>query len=62
VIYYDGYHAAIKTSEDLHTGTCSWGNGKWLVFSSKCGSADVIEHVHDQLDDSDYGSRIRYYK
>ncbi len=56
-MYYDGYHAA-KRKE------CSCGAGKWIMFESKCGNAERIEHDYDQLDGSSvgYGSRSRYYK
>jgi len=55
VMYYDGYHAARKKG-------CWCGAGKWIMYESKCGSAERIEHVCDQLDGSSYGARIRYYK
>jgi len=54
-MYYSGYHAARKKP-------CSCGAGKWYMFSSKCGSAERIEHVWDQLNSESYGSPIRYYK
>jgi hypothetical protein len=61
VMYYDGYHAAKKVSG------CSCGAGKWIMYRSKCGPAEVIEHTYNQLDGSHptlagYGSRSRYYK
>ncbi len=55
VQYYSGYHAAKKRG-------CSCGAGKWIMFESKCGPYEIIEHVHDQLDRGDYGSAIRFYK
>jgi hypothetical protein len=55
VMYYDGYHAAKKKG-------CSCGAGKWIMYESKCGNAECIEHVYDQLDGSSYGTRTRYYK
>lgn len=38
------------------------GAGKWIIYESKCGDWERIEHIHDQLDGLIYGSRIRYYK
>jgi hypothetical protein len=56
VMYYSAYHGA-KRSE------CACGAGKWVMYTSKCGSADRIEHVYDLLDGSPgYGTRSRYYK
>lgn len=54
VMYYDWYHAATKMG-------CSCGNGKWIMYESKVGVGERIEHVHDQLDNT-YGGRVRYYK
>ncbi|MBN1359297.1 MAG: hypothetical protein JW993_01840 [Sedimentisphaerales bacterium] len=57
VMYYDGYHGAKKK-------TCGCGLGQWIVYESKCGNAERIEHCYDQLDNSaaGYGVRSRYYK
>lgn len=55
VMYYDGYHAVKRRQ-------CECGAGQWIMYESKCGRWFVIEHVYDQLDGSDYGSRTRYYK
>jgi hypothetical protein len=55
VMYYSGYHAARRKG-------CSDGAGKWIMYESKCGDAERIEHLYDQLDGSTYGSRVRYYK
>ncbi|MCX8109439.1 MAG: HYR domain-containing protein, partial [Verrucomicrobiae bacterium] len=50
-----GYHAARKKG-------CSDGSGKWIMFESKCGAGERIEHVWDQLNGSAYGSPARFYK
>jgi hypothetical protein len=50
-----GYHAARKMS-------CSCGAGKWIMYKSKCGDWEVIEHVWDQLNGSTYGNTDRFYK
>ncbi len=54
IMYYTGYHGAKRRS-------CACGNGQWLMYESKCGEFDIIEHVHDQLD-SGYSGRSIYYK
>jgi len=55
VMYYSGFHAAKKRG-------CACGAGKWIMYESKCGGAEAIEHVHDQLNGTTYGSPVRYYK
>jgi hypothetical protein len=57
VMYYDGYHGARKMN-------CACGSGKWIMYESKCGEGEQLEHRHDQLDNSTigYGARTRYYK
>ena len=59
VMYYNGYHAARKKG-------CNCGLGKWIMYESKCGRWERIEHVYNQLDnssvDANYGTRSRYYK
>ncbi|MGI6494605.1 MAG: DUF7689 domain-containing protein [Kiritimatiellia bacterium] len=50
-----GYHGAKKKG-------CTCGAGKWIMFESKCGSWEKIEHVWDQLNGSSYGSAGRFYK
>jgi hypothetical protein len=54
-MYYSGYHAARRRR-------CTCGLGKWIMYQSKCGEEEAIEHVWDQLNGSDYGQPIRYYK
>jgi len=55
VMYYSGYHGARKAG-------CGCGSGKWIMYGSKCGQWERIEHVWDQLNGSTYGNPIRYYK
>jgi hypothetical protein len=55
VLYYSNFHGAKKKD-------CSCGAGKWIMFESKCGEAEKIEHVRHQLNGSTYGMPIRYYK
>ena len=57
VMYYDGFHAAKKRE-------CNCGAGQWIMYESKCGTGEAIEHRHDGLDGSTigYGVRERYYK
>jgi len=55
VIYYSGFHAAKKKS-------CACGAGKWVMFESKCGDLDLIEHVRDQINGGLYGNAVRFYK
>jgi len=54
-MYYSGYHAAKRR----HCG-CGWG--KWIMYESKCGTAERIEHVWNQLNDSAYGVPTRFYR
>jgi len=55
VMYFSGYHGAKRKS-------CSCGAGQWIMYESKCGKWERIEHVYDQLNASSYGSPVRYYK
>jgi hypothetical protein len=55
VMYYSGFHGARKKD-------CTCGAGKWRMFESKCGNAERIEHVHNQLNGSTYGEPVRYYR
>jgi len=48
-------HAARKRN-------CSCGAGKWIMFESKCGSWERVEHKYGQLNGSSYGTPFRYYK
>jgi hypothetical protein len=50
-----GYHAARKKS-------CSCGAGKWIMYESKCGATNRLEHVWNQLNGSVYGSPGRFYE
>ena len=50
-----GYHGAKKTS-------CSCGGGQWIMFESKCGPWERIEHVWDQVNGSTYSTPTRFYK
>ena len=52
-----GVHAAKKKEDG-----CNCGQGKWLMFESKCGNSEKIEHVWDQLNGSSYGSNRLYYE
>jgi len=51
----DGYHAARNKG-------CGCGAGKWIMYESKCGAVDRIEHVWNQLNGSIYGSPGRFYE
>ena len=53
-MYYSGFHAARRRS-------CICGSGRWIMYGSKCGPFECIEHVWDQLG-SYYGTPIRFYK
>ena len=55
VMYYSGYHGAKKRG-------CGCGSGKWIMFESKCGGWERIEHIWDQLNGSSYGTPTRFYK
>jgi len=55
IMYYSGFHGARSKG-------CNCGAGKWIMFESKCGEWERIEHVHDQLNGSDYGVPVRFYK
>ena len=55
VMYYSGFHGARKKG-------CSDGDGKWVMYESKCGGLAKIEHVWNQLNGSGYGAPVRYYK
>lgn len=54
ILYYDEYHAAKRLE-------CACGEGRWMMFESKCGSLHRIEHVYDQVS-SAYGEPVRMYK
>ncbi|GBC99531.1 hypothetical protein HRbin17_02056 [bacterium HR17] len=41
---------------------CNCGLGRWIMFESKCGGWERIEHRRDQLSGGDYGTPFRYYK
>lgn len=41
---------------------CSCGAGKWIMFESKLGPTERIEHRRDQLNGTNYGEPFRYYK
>jgi hypothetical protein len=52
-----GYHAARKNQ------FCLCGAGAWIMYESKIGEWETIEHVWDQLNESDYGEKPdRFYK
>lgn len=55
VMYYSNYHGAKKKG-------CACGAGKWIMFESKCGGWQRIEHVWDQLNGTTYGTPTRFYK
>jgi len=50
-----GYHGARRKS-------CGCGAGKWIMYESKCGGLERIEHVWDQLNNSNYGDPDRFYQ
>jgi len=54
-MYYDGFHGAKKMG-------CSCGASKWIMFESKCGPQERIEHVWNQLNGTTYGAPVRFYK
>lgn len=54
IIYYSGIHAAKRRR-------CSCGEGHWLMFESKCGVKEIIEHLPSQLEQP-YGTIKRMYK
>ena len=54
-MYYSEYHAAARKG-------CACGAGRWIMFESKRGGWERIEHVHDQLNGGSYGTPIRFYK
>lgn len=56
VMYYSNYHGAKRSN---CTDNCGAGA---ILFESKCGEAERLVHVHDQLNGTSYGTPIRYYK
>ena len=54
-IYYSGFHAARKKS-------CGCGAGKWIMYESKLGQYERIEHVWDQVSGTEYGTASMFYK
>ena len=65
IFYYDSLGSGAISTETFHAATkreCECGGERWIVFESKCGLSERIEHVHDQLDDGPYGAEKRYYK
>ena len=55
VMYYSEFHAARKMG-------CDCGAGKWIMFESKCGVEERLEHVWNQLNGAVYGTPVRFYK
>jgi len=55
IMYYNKFHAA-------RVKGCSDGAGKWKIFESKLGRWERIEHRKDQLNGTEYGSPVRFYK
>jgi hypothetical protein len=53
-MYYHSYHGARRKN-------CSCGDGKWIMYESKCGPMERIEHVWDQVN-AGYGAPGEYYK
>ncbi len=54
-MYFSGYHGAKKKG-------CACGDGKWVMFESKCGQWIRMEHVWNQLNGALYGTPTRFYK
>jgi hypothetical protein len=54
VIYYAAFHGAVRRP-------CGCGAGEWLMFESKCGAMERIEHVWDQVIPT-YGEAVRFYR
>ncbi len=54
VIYYAGFHSAVRRN-------CGCGAGAWMMFESKCGAMERIEHVWDQVVRT-YGEAVRFYE
>jgi len=54
-MYYSGYHAAKKKG-------CGCGSQKWIMFESKCGAWERIEHLWDAVTGTTYGTPVRFYK
>jgi hypothetical protein len=54
-MYYSNYHAARRRQ-------CSCGAEKWIMYESKCGHWERIEHVWNQLSGGLYGTPTRFYK
>jgi hypothetical protein len=53
IYYHNGYHAARRKH-------CPCGAGKWIMYESKCGRMERIEHIWNQL--SCYGTPTHFYK
>ncbi|HOX39202.1 MAG TPA: hypothetical protein PL033_14555 [Candidatus Brocadiia bacterium] len=54
-MYYDNFHGARASS-------CQCGLGHWIIYESKCGRGERLEHVWDQLNSPSYGVPIKFYK
>jgi hypothetical protein len=55
-MYYSGYHAARRKSG------CTCGAGRWVMYDSKLGDWERIEHVWNQLNSAEYGAPARFYR
>ena len=56
-MYFSGYHAARRSANSPS------GMGNWIMYESKCGKWEKIEHIWDQLNNgSEYGTPVRFYK
>ena len=58
IIYYEGIRGKFHVAKRRR---CDCGNDHWLMFDSKCGEFEVIEHRPEQLT-SRYGHITRMYK
>jgi len=55
-IYYSGFHAARRKAG------CPCGAGKWIMFESKVGAWERIEHRWDQVMGGWYNRPVTFYK
>ncbi|HEC79527.1 MAG TPA: hypothetical protein ENI34_10395 [candidate division WOR-3 bacterium] len=50
-----GFHGARRYK-------CDCGAGKWIMYESKCGQGEKIEHIWNQLNGPVYGIPTRFYR
>ncbi len=64
IIFYDNFHAARRASTLKRTEykPPKYVPNEWYIFASKCGAAEVILHLDNQIESDIYGNMKNAYK